>query len=155
MNGNLKEVDIDFSEPDANDETEVINEDEPVIAQQVDDDVIDEDLDPLDQLPKTAVRNQDGSVTLHLSFPVTLKTKKNGNIRERVFKELTFNRLNGAAFRAVNAVAEEHQNVVALAKATGTNQAVMNALFDKMIDIDIANSGKVLNHFFATGPKTR
>jgi len=150
----LQETNIDFSDDAVGTVEEVINEDEAVVAEpQLDDDIIDEDLDPLDRLPKEAVRNLDGSVTLPLSFPVTLKTRKNGNIKERTFKELKFNRMNGAALRAVGAAPDQHQTTVALAQSTGINQAVMNALYDKMMDYDIGNSGRVINHFLASGPK--
>lgn len=154
MKKKLQETNIDFSDDAVGTVEEVINEDEAVVAEpQLDDDIIDEDLDPLDRLPKEAVRNLDGSVTLPLSFPVTLKTRKNGNIKERTFKELKFNRMNGAALRAVGAAPDQHQTTVALAQSTGINQAVMNALYDKMMDYDIGNSGRVINHFLASGPK--
>jgi len=152
---NIKETSIDLTQYDAKYLEDVINEDGPLaVTSDIEgDDIIDEDLDPLDRLPKEAVRNLDGTVTLPLSEPVTLKTRKNGNIRERVFKELTFHRLNGAGIRAINAAPNEHQTTVALAQSTKTSDAVMKALFDKMIDYDIGNSGRVINHFLASGPK--
>lgn len=152
----VKSVDIDIDEDG---DTSTIENEEVVdvsvgATDLADDEIIDEDLDPLDRMPKKAVQNDDGSVTLPLEFPQTLKTKKNGVVRERVFNELTFHRLNGAGYNAIQAAAEEKQTVVALAQSTRMNQAVMSALFDKMIDIDIANAGKVLNNFFASGRRT-
>lgn len=154
MTKKIRETNIDLASDAETVVDEIINEDEAIPAEpELDDDIVDEDLDPLDRLPKEAVRNLDGSVTLPLSFPVTLKTRKKGQIKEREFKELKFNRMNGAALRAVGAAPDQHQTTVALAQSTGINQAVMNALYDKMMDYDIGNSGRVINHFLASGPK--
>lgn len=117
-------------------------------------DVIDEDVNPLDRLPDDAVRNRDGSVTLPLNFEVTLRTKKDGAIKERVFKDLVFYRLNGANQRAIAAASDEHQIVVSFACSTRLNQAIMNALYDKMDLSDIARAGRVINFFVTNGPKT-
>ncbi|MEO0374256.1 MAG: hypothetical protein AAF329_06405 [Cyanobacteria bacterium P01_A01_bin.17] len=148
----IKETKIDLSEDETLDE-EVLNEDAPLPVQ-IDDEIdVDEDLDELDQLPKRAVRNMDGSVTLPLEFPVALKTRKGGKVRERKFNELVMHRMNGSDFRTINAAAEEHQSIVALARSARLNQAVTNALYDRMVDVDIANAGRVMNHFLASGPR--
>lgn len=119
-----------------------------------DDEVIDEDGSVLDKLPKRAIENADGTVTLPLLYPRKLQTKKDGKIREREFKELTFHRLTGADQRAISAASEEMMSVVAFAQSTKLNQAVMNALFDRMDAADIADGGRVLNHFLTSGQKT-
>lgn len=151
----VKEKHIEFSDEvtDVSDEEVVMDKSDDVDLTDVGDDIIDEDIDPLDRLPKEAVRNDDGTVTLPLHYPVTLKTRKNGNVRERHFNELKFHRLNGGDFRVISSTPEQHQTIVSIARSAKLNQAVMNALFDKMTDIDITNSGKVLNHFLANGPK--
>ncbi|MHC2481344.1 hypothetical protein [Rhizobium leguminosarum] len=120
----------------------------------VDSEVIDEDVDPLDKLPKEAIRNADGSVTLPLFDKVTLRTKKDGKVKDRVFTELVFHRLVGADQRAIAAVSDEHQVVTSFARSTRLNQAIMNALYDKMDLADITRGGQVLNHFLKNGPKT-
>ncbi|MBB2685139.1 UNVERIFIED_ORG: hypothetical protein GGD47_002727 [Rhizobium etli] len=117
-------------------------------------DLIDEDTNPLDRLPEDAVRNSDGSVTLPLHYSVTLRTKKDGAVKERVFAELIFHRLNGADQRAIAAAGDEHQIAVSFARSTRNNQAVMNALYDKMDLSDIARAGRVINFFVSNGPKT-
>ena len=133
-------------------ETEPTAADEPIAVDgAADDDVIDEDLDPLDKLPKSAVVNDDGSVTITLQKPVTLKLKKSGKIREKAYKHLTLHRMTGADIRAINAVTEEHRVVVSMARSTRIGQAIMNGLFDRMIDYDIMQAGQVLNHFLASG----
>jgi len=116
--------------------------------------VIDEDGDGLDDLPKRATTNDDGSVTLPLLFKRTLTTKKDGKIRDREFTELTFHRLAGADTRAIAAASAEMVTVVAFARSTRLNQAVMNALFDKMDAADITDAGRVLNNFLSSGRKT-
>jgi hypothetical protein len=126
----------------------------PLDSKTVDSDVIDEDVNPLDTLPKDAIRNADGSVTLPLNVSVTLKTKKDGKIKERVFSELVFHRLVGADQRAIAAASDEHQVVTSFARTTRLNQAIMNALFDKMDLSDVTRGGRVLNYFLNNGPKT-
>lgn len=123
-------------------------------AESRDDDIIDEDLHPHDRLPDNARMNADGSVTLALNFPVTLKTRKNGKVKEREFRELTFHRLTGKDQKEIAEADERNLYPVSFACSTRTNKAVMNALYDRMVDIDIGNSGKVLNHFFASGRRT-
>lgn len=115
--------------------------------------IIDED-GLLDRLPKEARRNDDGSVTLTLHYPQVLATQKNGQVRERRFETLTFHRLTGRDQRAIASATEDMQTVVALAQSAKLNQAVMNALYEKMDMADITNCGRVLNHFLTNGPTT-
>lgn len=148
-------VSIDLDEDEGRKPDPIIDIDASVpLDDKRDPDVIDEDTNPLDRLPEDAVRNTDGSVTLPLHFRVTLRTKKNGEIKERTFDELVFHRLNGANLRAIAAASDEHQIAVSFACATRLNQAVMNALFDKMDQFDIARAGRVLNFFGSNGRKT-
>lgn len=118
------------------------------------DHVIDEDDDSLDKLPKNAVKNKDGSVTLPLSFTVTLVTKKDGQVRERIYDKLTFYRLTGADMKAIANAGKEKDVVVTFARSTRIMQAVMDALHDKMDAADIVAAGQVINHFLSSGPTT-
>lgn len=146
---------IDLDEDASRTAEAVVDLDRPVaIEGKTDSDVIDEDVNPLDRLPEDAVRNSDGSVTLPLCYSVTLRTKKDDKIKERVFAELIFHRLNGADQRAIGAVSDEHQIAVSFARSTRLNQAIMNALYDKMDLSDIARAGRVINFFVSNGPKT-
>ena len=133
-----------------------IDEDAPVALAETDEDVVDEDaeLDPADRLPKRAVRNSDGSVTLPLLYPRTVRRKKNNQIREQRFDKLVFHRLTGADQRAIAAASDDMQAVVAFARSTRENQVVMNRLFDEMDAADIAAGGQVMNNFFASGRTT-
>lgn len=133
----------------------IIDEDGPVIQAGTEDpDIVDEDLDPADQLPKHAVLNGDGSVTLPLHYPKTIKSRKGGKIKERDYTELRFHRMTGADQRAIAAASDESSAVVSFARSTRVNEAVMNALFDKMDSSDINAGGQVLNNFLTSGRKT-
>lgn len=153
-----KDIEIDLDEDSSSSEVgAIINKDGPLAineGEDGDDGVIDEDANPLDKLPRHAVKNKDGSVTLPLYEEVTLRTRKNGKVRERVFKDLTFHRLVGADQRAIAAAEDKDMAVVSFARATRMNQAVMNALFDRLDAADIKNAGQVLNHFLSSGPRT-
>jgi hypothetical protein len=142
---NTVHIDID----EAEDHREgVIDEDANVpVSGAVASDVVDEDNNPLDTLPKEAVKNADGSVTLPLFEEVTLTTRKDGRIRKKEFSELTFHRLKGSDMRAIGAARDDDKAVVTFARCTRLNQAVMNAIFDKLDGVDIANGGRVVNYF--------
>ncbi len=150
-----KTVTIDLNEDeDTRTGTTIVNEDRPIALPSSNPDVVNEDADPLDKLPDHAVKNDDGSVTLRLFYPKKLTTMKNGQVREREFNELTFHRLAGADQRAIGAASDGMMNIVALARSARLNQAVMNALYDKMDAADINDAGRVLSHFLTNGPKT-
>lgn len=118
------------------------------------DDIIDEDAGDLDKVPKRAIANGDGSFTLPLLEQVTITTKKDGKIRERVYDSLTFRRLKGADIQAIAATSKESETVVTFARATGLNQAVMNAVFDRLDAADIVDGGRIINHFLTSGRRT-
>ncbi|MBB4122913.1 hypothetical protein [Martelella radicis] len=151
------EIAIDLDGDDAIvDETEV--EDVAVFGDAIaaDDEIVDEDAtDPLDKLPSHAIRNDDGTITLPLYDTVRIKVRASGKIKEKVFKSLTFHRLNGADTRVIGEAPDNMQNIVTFARSCRLNQAVMNAVWDKMDASDIANGGRVLNHFLTSGRKTR
>jgi hypothetical protein len=148
-------VTIDFDEDAVQTTDTVVDEDRPVSFDTgKSNDVVDEDVNPLDALPDDAVRNADGSVTLPLHFPVAIRTKKDGKVKEKAYRELVFHRLVGADQRAIAAVSDEHTTVVTFSRSTRINQAIMNAIFDKMDLADVARAGRVLNHFLSSGPRT-
>ncbi|MGN6777570.1 hypothetical protein [Rhizobium sp.] len=150
-----KNVTIDLDEDASQALETIVDEDGPVVLGSTkDSDVVDENANPLDTLPEDALRNSDGTVTLPLHFPVTVRTKKDGKIKEKVYQDLVFHRLVGADQRAIAAVSEEHTTVVTFSRSTRINQAIMNAIFDKMDLADVARAGRVLNHFLTSGPRT-
>lgn len=147
--------DPDESGPDE-DET-IVDEEAPVVKSAQDDpEIVDEDVDvaPEDRLPKRAIRNADGSVTLPLKFPVTVKSRKAGKVRERKFDEFVLHRLTGVDRRLIAAASEEMMVAVALARMARLNQAVANRLDEKMDMADTNAVGQVLANFTSTGLKT-
>ncbi len=118
-------------------------------------DVIDEDGDPRDKLPAHAIENADGSITLPLFQKVEIATRKDGKVRTQEHEDLTFHRLNGADMRAISSTSEDMQSVMTFARSTRIPVMVMTAIFDKLDMADIADGGRILNHFLTRGRKTQ
>lgn len=100
-------------------------------------------------LPRGAVRNEDGSVTISLDYPKSISIRAStGAVRQETFSELTFHRLTGADLNAFRSTAPEHQTVMLFTRATRTKHTVMSALFAKLDTADITRCSKVLDTFF-------
>ncbi|MDL2401250.1 phage tail assembly protein [Rhizobium mayense] len=150
-----RNVTIDLSSEDVTEIHDgIIDEDAPVAAKIKDPTIIDEDEDPRDALPDDAIKNRDGSVTIPLHYPVKLRTRKDGVVAEKDYSELTLHRLTGKDQKVIAGSRDGDTIVVAFARATRINQAVMNGIFDNMDAADIARCGQVLNHFLYSGRKT-
>lgn len=151
-----KNITIDLDEDEPN--SEVVSSAETVIDEDAGadlaDDIIDEDAKADSKLPKRARPNANGSVTLPLFEKVTLTTKKDGNVRERVFTELVFHRFNGADLRAIQATSDAKASIVTFSRSTRISEMVMDKLFDKMDGVDIADGGRIIETFLTSGPKT-
>lgn len=143
---NLK-IDIDEDEPNS----EALSSAETVIDEDTGanlaDDIIDEDAKADSKLPKRARPNANGSVTLPLFEKVTLTTRKEGKVRERVFTELVFHRFNGADLRAIQATSDAKASIVTFSRSTRISEMVMDKLFDKMDGVDIADGGRIIETF--------
>jgi len=151
----VSETNIDLSDIPDNDETVVDEDTETVTSAEIDSDIVDEDMDvdPKDRLPARAVLNADGSVTLPLKYPQTIKTKKNGKVRARNFDVLVLHRLNGVDRRVIGSASDDLMSATALARMARMNQAVANRL-DQLMDISDTNAvGQVLANFTSTGLK--
>ncbi|MCZ7893317.1 hypothetical protein O9X99_16725 [Agrobacterium salinitolerans] len=150
---NLK-IDIDEDEPNS----ETLSSAETVVDEDTGanlaDDIIDEDVKADSKLPKRARPNANGSVTLPLFEKVTLTTRKEGKVRERVFTELVFHRFNGADLRAIQATSDAKASIVTFSRSTRISEMVMDKLFDKMDGVDIADGGRIIESFLTSGPKT-
>lgn len=146
-------VDLDIIDDDQNGTDIVVDESAPVALAGAAADVV-EDIDGGERLPDNAVQNADGSVTLSLLYPQTLKVKKGDKVREENYDKLTFHRLNGADQRAIAAATDSMLNVVAFSRSTRISQAIMNVLFDKMDAADITAGAQVFSHFLGSGRKT-
>lgn len=94
-------IDLDEDRKDAATVTDPVDEDAPVVLEDGDADIVNEDIDPLAQLPKQAVLNDDGSVNLETGirlvtvapFPevarVSVATAFSGGAGEETPAELT------------------------------------------------------------------
>lgn len=117
--------------------------------------VIDEDAQ-LGDLPARATRNADGTITLPLRKPVTLTIRNSrGGERSQTFETLTLRDLTGADFRAIQAASPAAQPIVTLARSTGTREAVMNALYDRMAAADIVDAAACAFSFLGDGAKAK
>jgi hypothetical protein len=127
---------------------EATGEDTPVV-------VLDEAA-AADPLPERAVRNEDGSITLPLLYPVTLKFKKasSGDVREETLEELVMRRLTGADMRAITAASNGHMVAVGIARSARIGEAKMMALFDRMDGADANAAAQVVGFFLGSGRPT-
>jgi hypothetical protein len=116
--------------------------------------VINVDSDAGDGLPEEATVNDDGSITLRLKYPRTIKILKNGITTEQVYTSLTFNRLTGADLNAIRAASEASASYVGFSRSTRVPAVIMRNLFDIMDGYDIAHGGEVIGYFLPNGRKT-
>ncbi|OVE88007.1 hypothetical protein B7W89_18980 [Agrobacterium tumefaciens] len=154
--GTPKNLKIDIDEDGPNSEalsnTEVVIDEDA--GANLADDIIDEDAEADSKLPKRARPNANGSVTLPLYEAVTLTTRKDNKVRERVFTELVFNRFNGADLRAIQATSDTKASVVMFSRSTRISEMVMDKLFDKMDGVDVADGHRIVMSFLTSGTKT-
>lgn len=102
-------------------------------------------------LPARAVKNGDGTITLPLRLPVSIKVRDlNDKETEERFDAFTFHYLKGADIRAIQAAKPEMANIVAFSRSTGINQAIMDGVFDDLHIADI-NDGAAIMSFFTNG----
>lgn len=117
--------------------------------------VVDEDAE-LGELPARAIRNPDGTITLPLRKPVTLTIRNSrGGERAETHEKLTLRDLTGADFRAIQAASPAAQGIVTLARSTGIREAVMNALYDRMVAADIVDAAACAFSFLGDGAKAK
>lgn len=114
---------------------------------------LDEDAEAT-RLPARARQHEDGSIELPLLFPVTLKFKGRDGVREEHFAALRFHRLTGADIRAVSEVEGRHVQAVSFARSARMSGAKMNAIYDRLDAVDIADADRVVAHFLGAGRKT-
>lgn len=125
------------------DETEEIRQTSAVV---VEDDSASESL--AGKLPPRAVLNDDGSVTLPLTKPVTLTIRKGEKDTPETYKELVFHELTGAGVRLVTQEKDEmKQTVMTLALSTRMSSVRMNVLFDRLSQRDIKGATDIIKYF--------
>jgi hypothetical protein len=132
-----------------------VQADQPLLVDEEGTAIVDEDADLSSSIPRRAVRNADGTITLPLRYPVTLAIRSSrAGVRTEKYEALTFHRLTGADIRAVQSSSKDSQPIVMLAKSSRIRDAVMNVLFDKMDGGDIADASAVVDSFFGNGRTT-
>ena len=119
------------------------------------DEVVRADAAPADDLPKAARRNADGSVTLALLHPRTLRTQRGGEtVREESYAELVFHRMTGADLRAMASAGKDSALTVGFQKSTRLAHAIAAALFDKLDAEDAGNALAIVGFFFGNGGRS-
>jgi len=114
--------------------------------------IIDETRTDVFQLPEGATQNADGTVTLRLQTPVSVKIKKaTGEIRSETYSSLTLRPFTGADLRAIQSTSAEMQNIVTFSRAAGIREVVMNSLYDRMNATDIIKAAEIMNAFMNGG----
>lgn len=116
----------------------------------------DEPDDKRAKLPATAIRNDDGTVTLPLAFPRTLKFRSSstGAIREEEFAELVMHRLTGADLIATSSASEGSRGWVAIARSARIAEGKMKLLFPILDASDANAAGQVVAFFLEPGRPT-
>ena len=108
----------------------------------------DEEEDLKELLPKRAVINEDGSVTLPLVESASITIRKDGQERKETFGALTFHRLKGIDLRLVTLEPTEmKRTIMALARSTRMSAARMNALFDNLDQRDVQGATDIIAYF--------
>lgn len=129
----------------------VVEEDESDELQPATTGVVVEDEEaeePKAKLPKRAVVNEDGSVTLPLVEKATIIIRKDGKDRQEAYTELTFHRLKGIDLRLVTQEPTEmKRTIMALARSTRMSSGRMNALFDNLDQRDVEGATEVIAYF--------
>jgi hypothetical protein len=103
---------------------------------------------PKAKLPKRAVLNEDGTVTLTLIKQVSITIRKDGKDRQEAYTALTFHRLKGIDLRLIaEEPTEMKRSIMALARSTRTSSARMAALFDNLDQSDVEGATEVIAYF--------
>jgi hypothetical protein len=117
--------------------------------------VLAEDGDAADKLPPTCTRQEDGSVLVTLTRPVTLRYRRSGSdtVREEVFATLTMRRLTGKQLRQATADTK-NSAFAAAALSAGLPQPKFDAVFDAMDAADALDVLTVAGGFLGNGRTT-
>jgi hypothetical protein len=113
-------------------------------ADVVDEDEVD-DQPKKAKLPPRAIVNEDGTISLPLSEPVSYGIKTASGIRRETLDELVFHPLYGADLRIMAQASDEMKGPVALARATRIATNRMVVIFDKMRERDVKAATDIIN----------
>lgn len=112
--------------------------------------VIDLDAPAQEETPEASEKirdNGNGTKTLTLDYPVTLKTKvQGGPVKEERITELTFRRMTGGDVRALANIRQNEGEAMALIfkRLCG----ITDIVFDQIDAADLAEGGKIVEDFF-------
>lgn len=105
------------------------------------------------RLPRQAVLLPDGRVKLPLRYPVMLRMRQAGQVREETYAELEMHRLTGADLRAIMAAGDD-AGPMALSRTTRIALARCKALYDRMDAADVMAAVEVVGFFMPAGRTT-
>jgi hypothetical protein len=107
-------------------------------------------------LPKHARLNDDGTVTLPLFVPQTIKytSSVGGQVKEDTFTEFTMRRFNGGDMEIIQGAGGAQAANVAVAISAGISRPLFKVLAKKMDGADLQAAGDVVIYFLKNGPRT-
>jgi hypothetical protein len=107
------------------------------------------------RLPKGAVRNADGTVTLTLQFPVEQQSKRASDAAPTTtqYDTLTMRRLKGRDLTRIAEARNGTGGMVGVALSAGIPEILFARLWDKMDAVDITAAAEVLQYFLGNGAK--
>lgn len=152
----MNRVDIDLTETTVSPEPVTSLAAEPDAAADIVEtvDLVEGDQGETKGLPPTARLNKDGSVTLKLTYPVTLTVRRSDQVIEDRYEAFTLRRLNGADLRAALQLKTDLQGIALFARSAGLKQLVAEKLSDKMDLADFDAVAQVVDFFGSNGRKT-
>jgi hypothetical protein len=95
-------------------------------------------------LPKRAIRNDDGTISLPLTEPVHYKVRTARGEESVTLDRLTFHPLYGADLRIMAQQSDENKGPVAFARATRISTPRMKVIFDKLRERDVKAGGDII-----------
>ncbi len=114
------------------------------------------DAETENALPKHAKLNDDGTVTLPLFVPVSLKyaSAAGGVVKEDNFTEFNMRRLTGGDMELIQGAGAGQAANVAIALSAGIQRQMFKVLSKKMDGADLQAAGAVVTYFLTNGPRT-
>lgn len=128
--------------------------------QTLEDDVVEEDSvddEGADDIPSEddhdIVTNKDGTRTITLKYPVTLKLRATDKtVTKKSYDSITFRRCSGSDMKVLGKLDNDFEIMFALLERLSVG--VPNAVFDKMDAIDLEGCQLTVEPFLPKSPKT-
>lgn len=108
-----------------------------------------------DQSDHNIVDNPDGTRTLYLQYPITLKLKKrdaNATIENKEFKSLTFRRCSATDLKVVGSIEDEYEILFTLLERLVVG--VPKPIIGRIDAIDLEGCQLTIEPFLSSAPKT-